>query len=87
MVVFREFYGKLFELRFLVLDILVIVLIVIVIYFIRDIIVSILYMEYFVEIKESLNKINLRYVVYCMDKKVEYEENFVWFVDILRKER
>ena len=53
----------------------------------RDTIVSILQMEHFVEIKESPNKTNLRYVVHCMDKKAEHEENFVWLADTLRRER
>ena len=87
MAAFRESYGKLFELRSLASDIPVIALTATATHLTRDTIVSILQMEHFVEIKESPNKTNLRYVVHCMDKKAEHEENFVWLADTLRRER
>ena len=87
MAAFRESYGKLFELRSLASDIPVIALTATATHLTRDTIVSILHMEHFVEIKESPNKTNLRYVVHCMDKKAEHEENFVWLADTLRRER
>ena len=87
MVAFRESYGKLFELRSLASEIPVIALTATATHLTRDTIVSILHMEHFVEVKESPNKTNLRYVVHCMDKKAEHEENFVWLADTLRRER
>jgi len=73
MAAFRESYGKLFELTFLASDISVIALTATATNLTRDTIVSILHMEHFVEIKESPNKTNLRYVVHRMDKKAEHE--------------
>ena len=87
MAAFRESYGKLFKLRSLASDIPVIALTATATHLTRDTIVSILHMEHFVEIKESPNKTKLRYVVHCMDKKAEHEENFVWLADTLRRER
>ena len=73
MAAFRESYGKLFELRSLASDIPVIALTATATQLTRDTIVSILHMEHFVEIKESPNKSNLRYVVHCMDRKAKHE--------------
>ena len=87
MAAFRESYGKLFELRSLASDIPIIALTATATHLTRDTIVNILHMENFVEIKESPNKTNLRYVVHCMDKKAEHEEYFVWLADTLRRER
>ena len=87
MAAFRESYGKLFELRSLASDIPIIALTATATHLTRDTIVNILHMEHFVEINESPNKTNLRYVVHCMDKKAEHEEYFVWLADTLRKER
>ena len=87
MAAFRESYGKLYELRSLASDIPVIALTATATHLTRDTIVNILHMEHFVEIKESPNKTNLRYVVHCMDKKAEHEEYFVWLADTLRRER
>ena len=52
----------------------------------RDTILNILDMECFVEIKESPNKTNIRYVVHSMDKRTEHEEYFAWLTDTLRRE-
>lgn len=87
MAAFRESYGTLFELRFLASDIPVIALTATATHLTRDTIVSILHMEHFVEIKESPNKTNLRYVGHCRDKKAVHEESFVWLADTLRRER
>ena len=87
MAAFRESYGKLYELRSLASDIPVIALTATATPLTRDTIVNILHMEHFVEIKESPNKTNLRYVVHCMDKKAEHEEYFVWLADTLREKQ
>lgn len=86
MAAFRECYGKLYELRSLASDVPVIALTATATRLTRDTILNILHMECFVEIKESPNKTNIRYVVHCMDKKAEHEEYFAWLTDTLRTE-
>lgn len=61
-----------------------IVLIVIVIKFIKDIILNVLFMDDLYEIKDSLNKLNLIYVVECMSKDIDFEFYFGWFIDELK---
>lgn len=36
------------------------------------------------EIKDSLNKLNLIYVVECMSKDIDFEFYFGWFIDELK---
>lgn len=59
MIVFLECYGYFYELQLLVLNVKMIVLIVIVIKFIKEIILNIFFMEKLFEKQESLNKFNV----------------------------
>ena len=85
MAAFYESYSRVYELRSLALDALMVALTAAATKLTKDTILSLLNMENAVEIRESPNKLNVAYVVQYFDMNTEQEFYFGWLTDELKQ--
>ena len=85
MAAFYESYSRVYELRSLALDALMVTLTAAAAKLTKDTIFSLLNMENAVEIRESPNKLNVACVVQYFDMNTEQEFYFGWLTDEMKQ--